>query len=90
MNALRIAECTSRYGASVLANGASPEQARAAALECAGELAAVASIVRRAVRLSGAERRGLARILAGRGMTRREIAERLGVSERAVYGYLRP
>ena len=86
---LRIAECTCRYGASVLANGADPAEARAAALECAAELTVVADTLRRLTRLGPADRRALAGRLAALGWTVRQIAQRLGVGEATVRTYLR-
>jgi hypothetical protein len=47
-------------------------------------------LTRRLTRLGPDERRVLAARLAGLDFGRREIAARLGVSERAVWGYLRP
>jgi DNA-binding CsgD family transcriptional regulator len=86
--ALRLAEQMCGYAAGQLGNGLGPDEARAAALDAAGELAAVAEVLRRAVRLSPAERRRRAVLLAGLGMSKREVAVRLGVSERAVWYYL--
>jgi hypothetical protein len=85
---LRVAEATCAYAAAQLADGLSPEQARAAAAEMAGVLAATAEALRRSVRLGLAERRVLARQLAGLGLSKHEVAVRLGVSDRAVFGYL--
>ena len=65
-----------------------PAEARGAAMEAAAELAVVADTLRRLTRF-GAQRRALAAKLAGLGWTRRQIAERLGVGERAVRTYLR-
>jgi DNA-directed RNA polymerase specialized sigma24 family protein len=90
MAALRVAEATIVYAQRQIGNGLSPAQARQAALEAAGELEVLAGELRRAIRLGPAERRVLARQLAALGMSRREVAARLGVSERAVWGYLRP
>jgi DNA-binding NarL/FixJ family response regulator len=87
---VQITECTARYGASQLANGTGPAEARQTALFVAGELEAVAACLRRLVRLDPAERRVLARRLNGLGLTRRQIAARLGITERAVREYLRP
>ena len=87
---LQVGECTCRYAASVLANGTGPDEARATALFVAGELELMAEALRRLTRLGPAERRVLAVQLARLGWTRRAIAARLGVSERAVFGYLRP
>ena len=54
---LQIGEACCRYGASVLANGADPDEARSAAVECAAELSMIAETLRRLSRLSGPERR---------------------------------
>jgi len=86
---LRIAECTARYGASVLSNGADPGEARAAAIECAAELAMIAETLRRLTRLSGPERRALAVKLAALGWSKHRVAVQLGVSDSAVRGWLR-
>jgi hypothetical protein len=88
---LRITEATCRYAASQIevGNGRSPVEARAAALEAAHELVSVAEMLRRAVRLSRPERRALAAQLVNAGyLSRRQVADRLGVSERTVWRYL--
>ena len=85
---LRIAASMATYAARQLADGLSPEQARRAALETAGELEAVAADLRRLTRLRPADRRVLARQLAGLGMTRAEIAKQLGVSYTCVRYYV--
>ena len=86
---LRVGEAACSDAAAVLSNGASPAEARSAALEAAFELVEVADVLRRAVRLSRDERRRLAVLWTGRGLlSRREIADRLGVSERTVWRYL--
>ena len=87
-NLLRITECTCRYAASQLANGASPEEATQVLLFAAGELVAVAEALRRAVRLSGPERRALAVQMARFGTPTKVIADRLGVSGRSVRNYV--
>jgi DNA-directed RNA polymerase specialized sigma24 family protein len=86
---LRVAAASAEYGARQLADGLSPAEARRAAVEAAGELEATAAALRRLARLSGPQRRAVARSLAGLGWSRREIAVRLGVSDRTVFGYLR-
>lgn len=85
---LEIGEATCRYAASQLANGASPAEARRAALFVAGELEIMADALRALTRLGPGERRRIARSLSALGWSRREIADRLGVSQRTVYGYL--
>jgi hypothetical protein len=87
-NVLRVIECTARYGASVLSNGAAPAEARAAALECAAEMTMAAEALRRLVRLSGPERRVLAVRLAALGWPTKRIAAQLGVTPRCVRYYL--
>jgi hypothetical protein len=85
---LRVAEAMCGYAASQLADGLGPEEARAAAIEAAGELAALAAQLRRLTRLRPADRRVLAAQLTALGLSRREVAGRLGVTDRAVRGYL--
>jgi hypothetical protein len=85
---LQITECTARYAASQAANGASPEEVRQTLLFTAGELVAVAEALRRAVRLSGPERRALALQMARFGTPTKVIADRLGVSGRSVRNYV--
>ena len=87
---LRITEATARYGASQMANGLGPAEARAVAVEVAAELAMAAEALRRLARLGPGQRRMLAAAWSAAGVPRREIAVRLGVSERAVWSYLRP
>ena len=86
---LRLAESLCGYAAAQLANGLSPEQARLAALETAGELTAIAAVVRRAAWTTTADRRRLAAMWAGRGLPTKAIADRLGVSDWTVRAYLR-
>jgi DNA-binding CsgD family transcriptional regulator len=85
---LRIAECGCRYAASVLADGASPAEARDLVLEMAAEFEMAAEALRRAVRLRPGERRPAARMMAGAGVPVKRIAWSLGVSERTVRVYL--
>jgi DNA-binding NarL/FixJ family response regulator len=87
---LRIAECGVRYAISELSNGSGPAEARAVAVEMAGELVMIAEALRRLTRLEPADRRVLAVQLVALGMSQREVADRLGVSTRTVWGYLRP
>ena len=88
VNMLRISAATCTYAASQIGNGTSPDEARATALFVAGELELMAEALRRLTRLDAAGRRVLATQLAALGWTRRQIAARLGVSERAVWGYI--
>lgn len=87
---LRLAESIAGYAAAQLANGLSPEQARRAALDAAGELDAVAGNLRRlaVARLDVAERRALAAELAASGMSARQIAGQIGVAPSTVWDYL--
>jgi DNA-directed RNA polymerase specialized sigma24 family protein len=85
---LQISECTCRYAASQIGNGASPAEARETALFAAAELAAAAEALRRAVRLRPDQRRMVARLLAGKGMSTKQIAAACGVSETTVRHYL--
>ena len=89
VNALAIGECACRYAASQLANGLDPAEARDLALEMAGELTAVAAVLRRAAWTTTADRRRLAAVMAGRGLPTKQIADRLGVSDWTVRAYLR-
>jgi hypothetical protein len=86
---LRLAESMCGYAAAQLANGLSAEQARLEALEVAGELVAVAAVLRRAAWTTTADRRRLAALWAGRGLRTGEIAARIGVSDFTVRAYLR-
>ena len=86
---LRLAESLAGYAAGQIGNGLAPGQAREAVIEAAGELELAAAALRRLARLGPAERRGRARVLHAMGMTRTEIARRLGVSDRAVWYYIR-
>jgi hypothetical protein len=88
VNILNITEATSRYGASQLANGIGPAEARTLALELAAELTAAADSLRRLTRIGPAERRVLARQLAALGLGTLEISRQLGVSERCTRYYL--
>jgi hypothetical protein len=87
-NMLQIAECTCRYGASQIGNGASPAEAREIARFVAGELVSVAEGLRRLTRLRPAERRLLAVQLAALGVQPKRIAQQLGVCDRTVRYYL--
>ena len=89
MAELRLAESMCAYAADQIGNGLTPEQARDAALETAGELVAVAAVVRRAAWTTTADRRRLAAMMAGRGLPTGQIAARLGVSDWTVRSYLR-
>ena len=83
---LQIMARTCEYGASQLANGTSPAEARATALFVASELAGMAAALRKAVRPSRAERQRLAVELTGaRGLSVPAAARCLGVSERTVW-----
>lgn len=85
---LQITESTVRYAIARLADGASPAESRETALFVSGELEVMASALRRLTRLRPAERRVLAAQLTSLGMSRREVADRLGVSDRSVRKYL--
>jgi DNA-binding NarL/FixJ family response regulator len=89
VRALQIGECTCRYAASQLANGIGPAEAQDLVLEMAAELTAVVAIMRRAAWLSTADRRALAVRLRGLGLPTKQIADRLGVSDRSVREYVR-
>ena len=87
---LRLAACVAGYAAGQVANGLDPAEARVAATDAALELAGLAALLCRLARLEPGDRRALAVQLAAAGWSRRQIAERLGVSTGAVAGYLRP
>ena len=90
IHALRLAEAVAGYAAGQVSDGLSPAEARRAVIEAAGALAALSAALRRLAWLDDdpAERRAVARELAALGMSRRDVADRLGVSETAVRGYL--
>lgn len=88
VNLLRIMACTCDYASERLSNGASPAEAAETVVFVSGELSSVAEALRRLTRMSPAERRVRAVQLTQLGMSQAEIAARLGVSERAVRGYL--
>ena len=85
---LRVTEATTRYAAERLGNGIGRGEARMVALEMAGELEVTAEALRRLTRLRPDERRMVARMLAGRGWSRRQIVARLGISERTAWRYV--
>lgn len=87
--ALRLAATMATYAARQLSDGLTPEQAREATLEAAGRLEGLAESLRRLTRLRPAERRAVAMHLARLGHSRKQIAQYLGVSDRAVYYYVR-
>ena len=85
---LVVAQSTVGYAITQLSDGLAPQAAREAAIEAAAELEAVAAALRRLTRMGPSDRRRLAGLFVGSGMTRREAALRLGVSERTVRYYL--
>lgn len=89
VDVLRVAESLAGYAAGRVGNGLGPAEARLAAVEAASELAEVASVLRRLARLSASERSALVGRLTALGLSRVEVARRLGVSERTVYRVLR-
>jgi DNA-binding NarL/FixJ family response regulator len=90
ITALRLAESACRYGADQIGNGLGPGEALAAARAVADELIAVAVVLRRLTPLEPGERREAAVALARLGIPRREIADRLGLTQGTVRKYLRP
>ena len=84
---LRTTAAIADYSAGQLSNGLSPEQARRAVMETAGELAVAAAALRRLARLPARERAALAAQLAALGMGTQEIADRLGVSMHTAWHY---
>ena len=100
VDGLRIAAGVASYAAREIGNGLSPDKVRAAALEAAADLERAAASLRRLARpdpVASAQRddrgasvrRAAALELAGRGWSRREIAERLGVNSETARRYLR-
>jgi hypothetical protein len=86
---LRLAADLAASTARTLANGATPAEAREAALECAAEMVGVAEVLRWATRPTQRERQALAVRLARTGRwSRRQVADQVGVSERTVSRYL--
>jgi hypothetical protein len=85
---LRLAEAVSGYAAGQVANGLSPEEARRAVVEAAAELELIAIGLRRLARLGVEERRALARMLHGHGLTQQRVAVLVGVSERTARYYV--
>lgn len=85
---LAIIAATASYSSHQLGNGLTPQEARQAAAEAAGELADAAAALHRLAVPSPVRRRQMARELAGCGMRRREIAWRLGIAEETVRRYL--
>ena len=85
---LRLAAQMAAYAAEQVGNGLTPEQARLAVVEVAGELGDVAAQLRRLARVGSAERRHLAQLFAGLGMSQVEIARRLGVSRQTAWAYV--
>jgi hypothetical protein len=89
VRALRLGEATCAYTAQELGNGLDPGAARRAAMEAAAELAEVAEVLRRSVRPTRFEREWMARQWMDLGfLSARQVADRLGVSERTVWRYL--
>jgi DNA-binding NarL/FixJ family response regulator len=80
----------SSYAAGQVGDGLSPAEARCALVEAAEALAEVALHLRALAGVSGPGRREAAAEMAGLGIPRREIATRLGLTERTVRDYLRP
>jgi DNA-binding NarL/FixJ family response regulator len=90
VDVLRVAEAVAAYARRQVGNGLAPAEARLAAVEVASELAEVAAALRRLARLSASERRLLVHRLTGLGLSRVQVARRLGCSERTVYRCLGP
>lgn len=85
---LRVASAVAAYAAEQVSNGLSAAEARRATVDAAAELAEIAVSLRRLARLRTAERRSQAALLAAAGVSRREVAVRVGVSESSVWKYL--
>jgi DNA-binding NarL/FixJ family response regulator len=86
---LRLAAAVAGYAAGQVSDGLSPVEAQCATWQAAEELTAIVVQLRRLGRVDPAGRRALALELAGAGVPRREIADRLGVTPSTVRGYLR-
>jgi DNA-binding CsgD family transcriptional regulator len=86
---LRLAQSTVSYAITVLANGASAQEARTAAWETSEELIVLAQALRRLTRVTARERAALARRLGASGASNAEIALRIGVSPHTVWNYRR-
>jgi hypothetical protein len=84
---LRIAAAMALYAAGQIGNGISPEAARAAVVDAAGELALAAVRLRTLARLPARQRAALAASLAAQGMGTQEIATRLGVCAHTAWHY---
>jgi DNA-binding NarL/FixJ family response regulator len=87
---LHLASAIADYAARSIADGLSPQQARAATADAAAELAELAALLRRLTELDldPAGRRALAVQLAADGLSHRRIAAQIGRSKRTVWGYL--
>ena len=85
---LNVAGGTMIYATRQLGTGLSAAEARTVALESAAVLAETADALRRLTRLSGPQRRALARQLAAMGWTTRQIAAHVGVCERTTRYYV--
>jgi DNA-binding NarL/FixJ family response regulator len=84
---LRLIATVAGYASRQMGNGLTPEQARQAALEMAGELEATATSLRK-LALRPADRRALAAELDRSGLGTSEIARQLGLSVRTIRYYL--
>jgi len=84
---LRLVADMAAYGARELNNGLSPDGAREAIGEVAGELADAATRLRRMARPGPAERRLIVRLLFAQGMSGAQVAARVGLSEKSCYRY---
>jgi hypothetical protein len=84
---LRLAQSTVGYTITVLANGATAQEARQAVWDATEELALLIQGLRRLTRLSPRERAAQARQLAALGYGTQEIATRLGVSMHSAWHY---
>ena len=86
---LRLAAAVAGYAAGQVGNGLGPVEAQCATWQAAEELTVIVAQLRRLGQVDPAGRRDLARHLAGAGVPKREIADRLGVTLSTVRGYLR-
>ena len=84
---LRLAAAVAGYAAGQVSDGLGPVEAQCATWQAAEELTVIVMRLRRLGQVDPAGRRDLARHLAGAGVPRWEIADRLGVTLSTVRGY---
>ncbi len=85
---LMITAATAAYASRQLQNGLTPAEAQMAMVEAAADMAAASGSLRRLARPTLEQRRLIALMWVGAGVSKPEIAARLGVCERTVWRYL--